>query len=117
MEYSQRQIQDQQARLLFRKNVLKLKEVEVTNAIELLTKLLLEKNVSAVHPLRCAEHILSFLELRAAELKQPLIEKLQALVKLMREKLPEGRLDRSQKGETEHVRKNLRDCGLILSSL
>ncbi|MFC3164969.1 SIR2 family protein [Ciceribacter thiooxidans] len=117
MEYSKRQIHDQQARLLFRKNKLKLKESEISKAIELLTDLLLERSVPVVHPLRSVTHLLAFLEAKADELRPALVVELRNLIKLMREKVPEGRLDKSQKGETEYIRRSLRDCALIVGNL
>jgi len=117
MEYSKRQILDQQARLLFRKNAKKIKETEISEAVGILNSLLLEKNEPVVHPLRSAEHILAFLEAKADELKQSSIEELKALLKLMRDKVTEGRLEKSQKGEADYIRKNIRDCGLILGNL
>ncbi len=117
LEYSKRQILDQRARLLLRKCTKKLRESEVEEVIGLLTDLLLERNEPVVHPLRSAEHMLAFLEAKADELKPNMVEDLKNLMKLMRSKIPEGRLDKSQKGETEFIRKTVRDSLLILSNL
>ncbi len=117
VDYSKRQITDQQARLLFRKNARVFREREVEEAIELLTEAVSDKTEPVVHPLRSAEHILGFLEARADLIKPPLASALRDLLRLMKSKMPEGRLEKSQKGETEVIRKNVRDCLLIIDNL
>ncbi len=117
LDYSKRQIFDQQARLLLRKNVNVFREKEVLSTIKLLTDALTEKNEPVVHPLRAAEHLLAFLEVQAQALKPALVVDLKDLVVLMKSKIGSGRLEKSQKGETEVIRRNVRDCLLILANL
>lgn len=119
-DYSQHQIKDQRTRLRFRKNGKPgaiINKKEIIEACSDLSDLLKRKNEPVVHPLRSAQHILDFLEEKADKLDQALITALREVVGLMKDKLPVGRLDKSQKGETELIRKNVRDCGLILGNL
>jgi hypothetical protein len=119
LPYSRLQIIDQQVRLLFRKNSAfgKLNVGEILDAVEKLTELLNQRGEPLIHPLRSAEPILNFLEAKADKIETNLITSLKSVVALMRSKLPEGKLEKSQRGETEAIRKTLRSCALILSDL
>lgn len=119
LPYSRLQIIDQQVRLLFRKNTMigKLNVREILDCVDKLTELLNQKGEPLIHPLRSAEPILNFLEAKSDKLEENLISALKTIVALMRSKLPEGRLEKSQRGETEAIRKTLRSCTLILSDL
>jgi hypothetical protein len=118
--YSKFQIIDQQIRLILRKNSRPknvINNKELLSACENIERLLNDKSMPAVHPLRSAEHLLDLLELKADQLDQKLIITFKSTVDLMRQKLPDGRLEKSQKGETEVIRKKLRSCALVLGSL
>jgi len=119
LPYSRLQIIDQQVRLLFRKNAKlgKINTREILDAIEKLTELLTQKGEPIIHPLRSAEPILSFLEAKADDIDGNLLPHLRSLVTLMKSKLPEQRLEKSQRGETESIRKTLLSCLLILNGI
>lgn len=117
MNYSKRQILDQQARLLFRKNTKNYKELDVLKASEILRELLLEKSEPAVHPLRSAVHIHDFLEENADLLSVSTTDELRSLLVIMKEKSSKGRLEKSLKGETDSIKKSVRNCLLILENL
>ncbi|MCA2411539.1 hypothetical protein [Rhizobium leguminosarum] len=119
-DYSKRQIIDQRVRLRFRKYArqkVNINKNELLDACQDLTNLVNEKNEPLVHPLRSAQHILDFLEEKADKLDLAIIAALKDTVGVMKDKMPTGRLDKSQKGETEVIRKNIRSCFLILANL
>ncbi|WP_431673861.1 hypothetical protein [Rhizobium leguminosarum] len=119
-DYSQHQIKDQRTRLRFRKNgkpKATINKKEILESCADLAILLKRKDEPLVHPLRSAQYILDFLEEKADKLDQGMTAALKEVIGLMKDKLPTGRLDKSQKGETEVIRKNVRGCGLILANL
>lgn len=119
-DYSQHQIKDQRVRLRFRKYgkpkaIINKKELlEACSDLEILMK---SKTEPLVHPLRSSEHILEFLEEKADKIDQAMVGAIKDIIDIMKSKIPSGRLDKSQKGETEVIRKNVRSCGLILANL
>ncbi|MGQ2908281.1 MAG: SIR2 family NAD-dependent protein deacylase [Aliihoeflea sp.] len=119
-EYSKNQIIDQQIRLVFMKNARSKSSVnkrELLTAAKNIETLIKDKSAPVVHPLRSAVHLLELLDSKADQLDKATVVSLKDTVMLMKDSVPEGRLDKSQKGETEAIRKNLRLCSLVLESL
>ena len=120
LDYSKHQLSDQRARLFFKKNSKRNYRINVSEmhiAISDLVSLLNGPKEDIVHPLRSAEHILSFLEARADDLNRPLISEITDVIDLMRSMIPSGNLHKAQRGETAKLRRQIRDCKLILSNL
>jgi len=120
VDYSQHQIKDQRIRLRFRKYgkpKVVINKKEILEACDDLAVLLKNKEEPLVHPLRSAAHILDFLEEKADKLDQGLTDAIKEVIGLMKDKLPSGSLNKSQKGETEVIKKTVRSCGLILANL
>ena len=117
VDYSKYQIIDQQVRLIFRKNTPKntsVNQSEIVKACSSIEKLLNTDENSIVHPLRSSKFILEFLEEKIDKLDTKSTDSIKNNIFLMRNKLPSGRLGKSQKGETDVIKKNLRSCALIL---
>lgn len=123
VDYSKNQILDQRARLLFLKNSLigaRVSKKEILTAIADLVKLLNETGASVIHPLRASFFILEFLENKCDEINsdEDIVEGLQNLVELMKSKLPSnGFLEKSRRGETKRISKNLYNIGIILANV
>lgn len=119
-DYSQHQIKDQRTRLRFRKYgkpKAVINKKEILEACTDLKNLLKSNDDPLVHPLRSAKHILDFLEEKADKIDQVLASAIKEVIDMMKDKMPSSRLEKSQKGETEVIRKNVRSCGLILANL
>jgi hypothetical protein len=120
VNYSKRQILDQRVRLRFQKNSLSktsFSKTEVAESISDLTNALNEKNEYVVHPLRSATLIYDFLDRWCDDLEPDLLERVNELIELMKSKLPKGNLIKSQKGETQRIRKSISDCSILLQNL
>lgn len=119
LEFSIRQIVDQRCRLLFRKHIRSGKSYSHSDISQATSDLMTALNYAdgiITHPLRASGDILEFLEERIDDMPRHEIEALIDCVKLMRKKLPEGRLPKSQKGETRTIRENISKAYVILSN-
>ncbi len=120
LTYSKVQLSDQRVRLFFRKNTkrnYRINSLEIRTAINDLTSILSGPTEHIVHPLRSVEHILSFLEARADDLSQDMIAEISDIIDLMRSMMPSGNLQKAQRGETEKIRRHIKDCKLIIANL
>lgn len=119
--YSKRQILDQRVRLRFQKNTItasnSFSKNEISESISDLTNALMERNEYVVHPLRSAFHVYNFLDRWCEDLDPDTLDKIQALVNLMSSKIGDGNLAKSQRGETQKIRKAIFDCSLVLQNL
>ncbi|MDH0614105.1 MULTISPECIES: SIR2 family protein [unclassified Agrobacterium] len=118
--YSKRQIIDQRVRLIFRKYAATTKKIvkaDIILACDDLIDLLKDKSSPMIYPLRSAKYVLAFLEEKADRLDQALVESLRSAAEELARRIPEGRLDKAQKGETEVIKKCVRSIKLILGSL
>lgn len=119
LDYSVRQIIDQRCRLLFRKNIGKEKRYSSADISQAIFDLMAALNFSdgiITHPLRASGDIVEFLEDRIDDMPRQDVENLLDCVKLMKKKLPDGRLPKSQKGETRAIRDNISKAFIILSN-
>ncbi len=118
--YSNHQLIDQRARLRFMTNAQlkkKINKKELLEAIDDLTSALVKAGSFVVHPLRSVQHILHFVEMRGEDLEVDLKDRLYELLKLMKTSFPDGKLEKSQRGETEMIRKDLKSAILVVSNL
>ena len=120
VDYSNRQIIDQRVRLRFKKNTAPGKLIatrEISESVDDLVDLL-GHNEYPIHPLRSSEHILTFLNAKIDDLSPEMVERLKAVVSLMKSKLPSGggQLEKSQKGETRKIKHDVNECHTILAN-
>ncbi len=119
-EYSKRQILDQQARLIFRKASqpkARIVKSDILQAIQNLNEVLADKKSLAIYPLRSSKYLLNFLEEKADKLDASMVEALLQVWESMDKRISGERIEKSKKGETAVIRKQLREIKLILSSL
>ncbi|MGC0222774.1 SIR2 family protein [Pseudooceanicola nitratireducens] len=120
LDYSARQIVDQRCRLLFRKNTndkIPHSRSDISQAVSDLNAALNSDDSIVTHPLRASSDILDFVENKVDDLDRGEIEELIGCVKIMQSKLPEqGRLPKSQKGETRKIRQNIARAYAVLAS-
>ena len=118
--YGLRQIHDQRIRLIFRKYSLPqnvLNNAQVYTAVEDLKSALKANNEFVIYPLRSAQHISDFLDVRIDEIDDTLRTTIESVIDQMLEIVKNTtRLERSQKGETKKIVQNIRDCKLVLQN-
>ena len=120
VNYSKRQIFDQRVRLRlqkYSKNDAKLNWTKISEAISDLTDALNDKRSNPIYPLRSAEYLLTFIERWSDELSTSELKDISELVELMVKSIGNGKLDKSQKGETDKIRRDIRDCSLVLANI
>lgn len=119
LDYSLRQILDQRSRLLFRKNTQRrvgYAKADVTQAVADLTEALNDHDELITHPLRASADVLAFVEAKIDELHEETISELKQCLALMRSKIPDGKLPKSQKGETRKIRDDVFSALTVLSN-
>lgn len=119
-DYSKKQIYDQRARLRLRKYSDAGRIINKTEIIESLKDLIASLSGSSetvVHALRSSPLIVDFIEQRFDDLEPKLVEELRSTLEAMKQALPQGRLKKSQKGETEFLKKKVREGLIILANI
>ncbi|WP_298559935.1 SIR2 family protein [uncultured Aliiroseovarius sp.] len=118
--YGLRQIHDQRIRLIFQKYSQPksvLNKAQIYEAIDDLRAALKASNEFVIYPLRSAQHISNFLDIRIDEIDVTLRSALETVIDEMLEIVKStSRLERSQKGETRRIVKSIRDCKLVIAN-
>lgn len=119
-DHSMFQINDQLARLYYKKAAKKgskVNETEVLTAVEITEAAIRRDSEVLVHPMRSAMLINEFLEEKADELSREISARLMSLIKEMVSILRDRELDRVKKGEGRQINSALKNSLLILQNL
>jgi len=119
LEYSVKQIVDQRCRLLLRKNTVRAagySTADVDLAISDLVSAINAQEGIITHSLRASADILKFIEEKADDLSIKTREDLRQCLSLMKSKMPDGNLPKSQKGETAKIRGDISRALIVLAN-
>ncbi|WP_161796866.1 SIR2 family protein [Devosia soli] len=120
MDYDDDQIIDQRIRLLLMKNAqpsYKIKEAEISIALEDLTSSLANPLQTKIYPIRSATYILELLDSKIDEIGRNTMSEIGIVLDTMKSILDDNKqLPKSQRGETSKLREQVRRARLVVQN-